>query len=97
MQVSKKSDSENDAPQLAIEDTQPQPPIENNEAIVYDTASENTLENMKISSGFFKTYEDPEHGWVWNGHPIKILGGSEIQIKNKKYNITPSIQHVLVK
>ena len=33
---------------------------------------------------------------MWNGYPIEILGGTEVEIKDKKYNITPGIQKVLV-
>ena len=33
---------------------------------------------------------------MWNGCPIKILGGTEVEIKDKKYSITPSIRKVLV-
>ena len=52
---------------------------------------------MKKNTGFFKTNEDPEHGWIWNGYPNKKLGGTEVEINDNKYNITPSIRKVLVK
>ena len=42
----------------------------------------------------FQTFEDREHGWMWNGYPVKILGGTEIEI-NDKNNIIPGIQKVL--
>ena len=45
---------------------------------------------------FFKTNEDPERGWIWNGYPIKTIGGTEVEINVKKYNITPGIRKVLV-
>ena len=51
---------------------------------------------MKNETGSFKTYEDPEHGWMWNGDLIKVLDRSEIQIKNKKYNIAPGIRNAFV-
>ena len=51
---------------------------------------------MKNNTGFLKTNEDPERGWIWNGYPIKILGGTEVEINDNKYNITPGIQTALV-
>ena len=36
-----------------------------------------------MSSSFFKTIEDPENGWMWNGKPIKMLGGAKVQTKEK--------------
>ena len=30
-----------------------------------------------------------------NGYPVKILGGTEVEINDKKFNITPGIQKVL--
>ena len=90
-----KSKPENDKPQFAIENTQPQPQIENNERITYYTALENTLEKLKNNTGFFEAFEDPEHGWMWNGHLIELIGGSELQIKEEN-NITPGFQNVLV-
>ena len=63
-------------PQLSIEHTPSHQRIENNEGVVYDTELENTLNNVKNNIGFFKTYEDPERGWIWHGYPIKKLGGT---------------------
>ena len=63
--------------------------------MIYDTELENTLENMKNNTGFFQTFENPEHGWVWNGFPVKILGGTEVEINDKKYNKSPGIQKLL--
>ena len=51
---------------------------------------------MKHNHGFLKTNEDPELGWIWNGYPIKILGGTEVKIKDNKYNITPGIRKKIV-
>ena len=50
--------------------------------MIYDTELENTLKNMKNNTGFFKTIEDQEHGWMWNGYPVEILGGTEVQIND---------------
>ena len=49
---------------------------------------------MTTNIGFFKTYYDRELGWIWNGHPAKMLGGSEVEINIKKYNKTRGIQNV---
>ena len=59
--------SEQETPQLAVENTQTQPetpqtaientltpqPVENNEGVIYDVELENTLNNMKNNAGFF--------------------------------------------
>ena len=50
---------------------------------------------MKKNTGFFHTFEDREHGWMWNGNPVKILCGTEVEINDKIFNITPGIQKVL--
>ena len=50
---------------------------------------------MKNITGFFQTFEDPEHACVWNGYPVKILGRTEVEINDKKYKITPGIQKAL--
>ena len=67
-------------PQLAIENTptihQPientptNQPLENNEGTVYDVEIEDTLNKMTDHTGFFKTYHDPQRGWIINNHPI---------------------------
>ena len=79
-------------PQPAIENT-PEP-IENIEGIAYDAELETTSNNMKDDTGFSKTYYDSEHGWISNGYPVKMLGGTEVEIDNKKYNITRGTQNV---
>ena len=33
---------------------------------------------------------------MWNGYPVKILGGTEVQINDNKFHITPGIQKFLV-
>ena len=85
---------ENNTPQLATENTPVPQTIENNEGVAYDVELENTLNNMKDNTGFFKTYYDRERGWIWNGHPVKMLGGTEVEIADKKFNITKGIQNV---
>ena len=95
-------ESQPQTPQLAIENT-PQPaienntapqPIENNEGRVYDVELENTLKNMTTNTGFFKTYYDRERGWIWNGHPVKMICGTEVEINDKKFNINSNLQKV---
>ena len=49
---------------------------------------------MTANTGFFKTYFDRELGWIWNGHPVKMLGETEVEINDKKFNITRGIQNV---
>ena len=38
---------------------------------------------MKNFTGFLETIEETEHGWMLNGTPNKIIGGSIVQIKEK--------------
>ena len=49
---------------------------------------------MTANTGFFKTYYDRELGWIWNGHPVKRFGETEVEINDKKINITRGIQNV---
>ena len=51
--------------------------------MIYDTELENTLKNMKNNTGFFHTFEDREHGWMWNGYPVKIIGETEVELNDK--------------
>ena len=64
--------------------------------MIYDVEIENTLNKMTDNTGFFKTYHDPQHGWMINNHPIKMLKGTKVEINKKKYNISPGIRNVLV-
>ena len=50
--VIKESNSENETPQLAIENTPNRQRIENGEGAIYDAELENTLNNMKNCIGF---------------------------------------------
>ena len=79
-------------PQPAIENT-PQP-IEDNQGNVYDVELENTLNKMIDNTGFFKTHYDQQRGWMLNNHPIKMAGGTKIEIDKNEYNITPGLQKV---
>ena len=92
---------ENNTPQLAIENTPQlaienspttQQPIEINESEVYDVELENTLNKMKDNTGFFKTQYDRHRGWILNNYPIKTPRGTNIEINENDYNITPGLQ-----
>ena len=82
-------------PQPVIGNT-PQPVIENNEGVLYDVELENTLNKMKDNTVFFKTYHDPQRGWIINNYPIKMLRGTKVEINDKKDNISSDIRKVLV-
>ena len=45
-------ESQQETPQIAIENTPTHQPIENNEVVIYDVDSEDTLTNMKKQKGF---------------------------------------------
>ena len=49
---------------------------------------------MKDNTGFFKTYYDPQRGWMLNNYPIKTPGGTNVKIGGNKYDITPGLQKV---
>ena len=83
---------ENNTPQLAIEKTPAPQPIGNNEKVIHDVDLENNLKNMTTNTGFFKTYYDNERGWIWNGYPVKMLRGNEVEINDKNFKITPNLQ-----
>ena len=82
-------------PQLAFENTPAPQPIENNEGRIYEVELENFLKNMEKNIGFFKTYHDPQRGWMLNNYPIEVSTGTKVKINDKEYNITPGIQKVL--
>ena len=60
--------------------------------MTYDVELENTLKNMKDNSRFLKTNYDRERGWMWNGHHVKMLGGTKVETDENKYKITPVLQ-----
>ena len=49
---------------------------------------------MKDNTGFFKTHYDPQRGWMLNNHPIKTPRGTNVEINENEYNITPGLQKV---
>ena len=38
----------------------------------------------KDKTGFFKTYHDPQRGWMLKKYQIKMLRGTEVEIIYKK-------------
>ena len=62
--------------------------------MIYDVELENTLKIMRDNTGLFKTHEHRERGWMEKNYPIKMLRGTEVEIKDKENNITPGIQKV---
>ena len=49
---------------------------------------------MTTNTGFFKTHYDNERGWMWNDYPVKMLRGTEVEINDKSFNISPNLQKV---
>ena len=87
-------ESQPETPQLAIDNTPTHQPIKNIEGVISHVELENTLKNMRDNTGCLKTHEDPERGWILNNYPIKMLPGTEVEIKYKEYIINPGIQKV---
>ena len=79
--------------QLGIENT-PQPASENNEGVLYDVELENTLNKMRDNRGFLKSSHDAQRGWMINDYPIKVVGGTKVEINDNEYNITSGLQKV---
>ena len=78
-------ESQTETPQLAIENTPTtHQPMENSEGTIYDAEIENTLNKMTDNSGSFKTYHDPQRGWMMNNPPIKMMRGSKVEINENK-------------
>ena len=93
-------ESQPETPHLAIENSQPQLPIENNQddtqpGVLNDVSLENTLTNMKEKQKrFFQVKKDQNGQRFWNGTPVEISGHSRVEIKSKTFNITPNPQNV---
>ena len=92
-EIIKKSKPE--TPQPAIENTPTHQSIGNNEGVIYDVELENTLNKMKDNTGFFKSSHNAQHGWMINNYPIKMVGGTKIEINDSEYNITSGLQKAL--
>ena len=84
-----------ETPQAAIENTLAPQPVENNEGVIYDVELENTLNNMKNNTGFFKIEERDNGDVFWNGFPVEKIGGKRIKINENVFDITQGIQKVL--
>ena len=66
--------NESNAPQLAIENTQNELPIEDEQihpGVIYDTSLENTLNNMKNNFGFFNI-EERDNGDIFFGMDLQL-------------------------
>ena len=96
--------SQQETPQLAIENTPSNQPIENtrtlqptenNEGVIYDVELENTLIKMKDTTVFFNIEETNNGDNFWNGFPVEKVGGNKIKINENVFNITTGIQKVL--
>ena len=86
---------ESNTPQVAIENTPAHQSIDNTDGATYAVELENTLQNRKDNTGFYKTHYDPQRRWMMNKDPIKMLRGTEVKIINIEYNVTPGIQKVI--
>ena len=92
--------SQPETPQLAIENSQPQLPTENNQddtqpGVLYDVLLKNTLTNMKLKQkGFFQRKEDKRGQRIWNGIPVAKSSDSRVEIKSQNFNITPNHNNV---
>ena len=47
---------------------------------------------MKGSNYLYKTYEDHEHAWIWNGKSLEILGRSKVITLEKEFDFKPDVQ-----
>ena len=84
---------ENNTTQVAIENTPTtQQPIEINEGVIYDVELESTLSKKKDNTGFFKSSHNSQLGWMIKNFPIKMIGGTKVEINDNKYNITSGLQ-----
>ena len=91
-------ESQQETPQLAIENTHKVIPIENEQiqpGVIYDTSLENTLHKRKNNTGLFNIEESDDGDIFWNGFPVEKIGGNKFKINEKIHNITPGIQKVL--
>ena len=65
-EIIKESSFQNETTQLAFEKTPTNPPIENDEGVMYDVELEKIMENIRIITVFFKTSVNPAHGKMLN-------------------------------
>ena len=62
--------------------------------VIYATSLENTLNNMKNSTGFFNI-AGRDNGDIWYGFPVEKMNGNKFKTNENTYDITPGIQKVL--
>ena len=77
-----KSKSENVTLQIASENTQLQPNIQNtrddtDSGIICNTTLENTLSNKKNESNFLKLVGNQNSDFFWNGKEVKKVGNTK--------------------
>ena len=58
--------------------------MEKNEGSIYDVELENTLNNLKNKTAFFKKKHDRERGCMMNNQPTTLLRGTEVEINDNK-------------
>ena len=68
--------------------------LKTTKGVIYDADIENTLNKMTDNTGFFKTYHDPQRGWMIKNHPIKMLRGTRVENNENKYNISPVFENI---
>ena len=49
---------------------------------------------VKKNKAFFKTLEELERGWLWNGKHIERVGGTRIETEYKEFDFNDDIQKV---
>ena len=90
--------TESNTLQLAIEITQNELPIENEQihpGVIYDTSLENTLNNIENGPFCRKKLKRDNGDIDWNGFPVEKMGGNKPKINERIYVITPGIQKIL--
>ena len=51
---------------------------------------------MSDNTDFLKTYHDSQRGWMINNHPVKMLRGTKVEIKENKNNLSPGFRKILI-
>ena len=65
--------------QTTIKKPQKQP------GVIYDISLENTLKIERKNNAFLRTLEDKKRGWLWIAKTIKMIGGTRVEIEDKKF------------
>ena len=93
-----KTNSENEASQVAIGNIQPA--TENTLSRLkarkkYEPTLKHTLATLKTAAVFFEKQERPSGDFFWKGRSVEKLGGSRLQTGEDKYHISTDIQKVI--